>query len=40
LPEKNIIDELIEMNDDQRNFYNDILSGVFDKLDKVSLNDN
>lgn len=38
LPEKTIIDEYIDMNDDHRLFYDNIKNGVKDQVDKVNLN--
>ena len=38
LPEKTVIDEYLDMNPEQENFYNDILNGVIDNVDKVSIN--
>ena len=38
LPEKTIIDEYLDMNTDQAKFYNDILNGVLDEVDKVKIN--
>lgn len=36
LPEKNIITEIIDMNDSQRDFYNNIVSGITSEMDKVT----
>lgn len=38
LPEKNIIHEIITMDDKQSNFYSNIVTGVVDQVDKVELN--
>lgn len=38
LPEKNIIDEYLDMSPEQTKFYNDILQGVLDDVDKVEIN--
>ena len=37
LPEKTVIHEYIDMNDKQRQFYDNILNGIFDDIDKVNL---
>ena len=37
LPEKNIIHEFIDMNEDQRNFYDNIRKGIIDQVDKVHM---
>ena len=38
LPEKTIINETIDLDDIQRKFYNDIVKGVKDEVDKIELN--
>lgn len=38
LPEKNIIHEELEMNDDQSKFYSNIVNGIVDEVDKVDIN--
>lgn len=38
LPEKNVIDEYVQMDDRQQQFYNNIKAGVKDEVDKVKLN--
>ena len=38
LPEKNIINEYLDLEDDHRKFYNNIVDGVKDQVDKVTLN--
>ena len=38
LPEKTVIDEYLDMNQEQADFYNNILNGVLDDVDKVSIN--
>lgn len=38
LPEKNIIEEYVDMKDDQLLFYRNIVDGVRDQVDKVNLN--
>ena len=38
LPEKNIINEYLDLEDDHRKFYNNIVDGVKDQVDKVNLN--
>ncbi len=38
LPEKNIIDEYLDMNNDQDKFYHDIVNGVLNEVDKVNIN--
>ena len=38
LPEKNIIHEVVTMDDKQATFYSDIVSGIVDQVDKVDLN--
>ena len=40
LPPKNIIHELLDMNDDHRKFYDRIKDGIKDEVDKVELNTN
>ena len=37
LPPKNIIEEFIDMNDDHRKFYDDVVNGIIDEVDKVNL---
>lgn len=37
LPPKTIIDEYIDMNDQQRKFYDDIKQGIIDDIDKVKM---
>lgn len=37
LPEKNIIDEYVDMSDRQAGFYQKIVNGIFDEIDKVKL---
>lgn len=37
LPEKNIINEYLDMNDDQKIFYDNIKNGIKDQVDKVDL---
>ncbi len=37
LPEKNIIDEYLDMSPEQSKFYNDILQGILDDVDKVTI---
>lgn len=37
LPEKNIIHEFVDMNDDQRKFYDNIRKGIIDQVDKVHM---
>lgn len=38
LPEKTIINEYLDMNDDQKIFYDNIKNGIKDQVDKVDLN--
>lgn len=38
LPDKNFIDEELEMSDIQSKFYQNIVDGIFDEVDKVKLN--
>lgn len=38
LPEKNIIEEYVDMKDDQLLFYRNIVDGIRDQVDKVNLN--
>ena len=38
LPEKNIIHEELVMEDDQNRFYNNIIKGIADQVDKVNIN--
>lgn len=38
LPDKNFIDEELEMSDIQSKFYQNIVDGIFDEIDKVKLN--
>lgn len=38
LPDKNFIDEELEMSDLQSKFYQNIVDGIFDEVDKVKLN--
>lgn len=40
LPEKNYIHELLEMDDKQSNFYNNIVEGIIEEVDKVKLDKN
>ena len=40
LPEKNYIHELLEMDDKQSKFYNNIVEGIIDEVDKVKLDKN
>lgn len=40
LPEKNYIHELLEMDDRQSKFYNNIVEGIIEEVDKVKLNKN
>ena len=40
LPEKTIINEIIEMNPIQQKFYDDIVHGIVNDIDKVILNTN
>lgn len=37
LPKKNIIDEFVDMNTKHREFYDNIVKGLFDQVDKVHL---
>lgn len=37
LPEKTIINELVDMNEDQTKFYEDVKKGIKDQVDKVEL---
>lgn len=37
LPDKNFIDETLEMSDTQSKFYNNIINGIFDEIDRVKL---
>ena len=37
LPPKTVIDEIIEMNSDQEDFYENIKSGIIDQVDKVHM---
>lgn len=38
LPEKTVIDEFVEMDNQQKAFYDNIINGVFEDIDKVELN--
>ena len=38
LPEKTVIPEYISMSDDQQSFYDNIVNGIKDEVDKVNLN--
>ena len=38
LPEKNIIDEYLDMNESQSIFYSNLVNGIVDDIDKVSIN--
>lgn len=38
LPEKTVIDEYLDMEDDQKIFYENITNGIKDQVDKVNLN--
>lgn len=38
LPEKTIIDEFVDMDNQQRVFYDNIINGIFEDIDKVELN--
>lgn len=38
LPEKNIIEEYVDMQDDQEVFYRNVVDGIRDQVDKVNLN--
>lgn len=38
LPEKTIIDEFVDMDNQQRLFYDNIVNGIFEDIDKVELN--
>lgn len=38
LPEKTVINEFVEMEDAQRKFYNDVVNGIKDDVDKVEMN--
>lgn len=38
LPPKTVIEELVDMNDDHKRFYEDITEGILDEVDKVNLN--
>lgn len=40
LPEKNYIHELLEMDDKQSKFYNNIVEGIIEEVDKVKLDKN
>lgn len=40
LPEKNYIHELLEMDDKQSKFYNNIVEGIIEEVDKVSIDKN
>lgn len=40
LPEKTIIDEFVDMDNQQRAFYDNIVNGVFEDIDKVELDSN
>lgn len=37
LPEKNIIHEIIDLNIEQKQLYNEIIQGIYDNLDKIDL---
>ena len=37
LPEKTIIDEMVDMNDKQQQFYKNIVDGIINQVDKVSI---
>lgn len=37
LPPKNVIEEFIDMNDTHKKFYEDIVNGIVDEVDKVNL---
>lgn len=38
LPEKTVIDEFVDMDNQQRVFYDNIIDGIFEDIDKVELN--
>lgn len=38
LPDKNIIHEVVEMDSEQNKFYNNIVNGIVEQVDKVELN--
>ena len=40
LPPKIIIDEIVDMNDEQQKFYNDIVNGIVNNIDKVNMSNN
>ena len=38
LPEKTVIDEFVEMNDQHKQFYENIKNGIVSQVDKVTIN--